>query len=221
MARLPRLVAPGHLHWLIQPVHGGVEAFVDDTDRQHYLQALQEATRHEGVLLHAYALTAGAVHLLATPEHGQALGRVMQSLGRRFVSAHHRRHGGSGTLWEGRYRCAPVEPGATALDVLCLIDGLGEGPLHSSRIQRCAGVQLAGVVDPAAYWQLGNTPFDRQGAWRARLAEGVSPGRTLLLMQAAQGSWVVGSEHFAAQIAELHGRAASPRPRGRPRRTAA
>jgi putative transposase len=220
MARLPRLVVPGQLHWLIQSVHGGVDAFVDEADHQHYLQALHEATRNERVHLHAYALTARAVHLLVTPEGATSLARVMQSQGRRFVSNHHRRHGGHGTLWDGRYRCAPVEPGATALDVLCLIDGMGEGPLQSSQIQRSAGVQLAGVIDPPEYWQLGNTPFDRQAAWRARLAEGLSSGRTQALLQAVMGGWVVGSKGFAGQLAGSHGRPVAPRPRGRPRRSA-
>ena len=124
MARLPRLALDAHPHWLIQRGHSASPVFADSLDRQAYLAALREASAAARVRLHAYALLDTEVHLLATPAQAADLSRMMQALGRRYVSAHHRRHGGSGTLWEGRFRCAVVEPGAVALEVLALIDAL-------------------------------------------------------------------------------------------------
>ena len=141
---------------------------------------------------------------------------MVQSVGRRYVSAYHRRHGGSGTLWNGRYRCAVVEPGPTLLDVLCLIDGLTEGDTPTGRGHRTAGEAAPWLTDPPEYWALGNTPFDRQAAWRIRLGEGLAPARTQALVMAAMGGWVVGSAAFGHAIAEKASRPAVPRPRGRP-----
>jgi putative transposase len=217
MARLPRLVLPGCCHWVVQRGLPGRAAFVDASDREAYRDALFEAARAEQVQLHAYALTDEAVHLLATPAQAAALGRVMQAIGRRYVSAYNRRHGGRGTLWDGRYRAAPVEPGALCLEVLALIDGLAEAPGSTSAAHRCSDQRQAGLVDPPEFWTLGNTPFERQAAWRQRLAEGLGTSRRTALLRAALGNWAVGSSAFAARLAQQTARPTQPRPRGRPR----
>ena len=147
--------------------------------------------------------------------------RSVQAVGRRYVSAYHRRHGGSGTLWNGRFRCAVVEPGPMLLDVLCLIDGLTEGALDTGQGHRTAGDPAPWLSDPPEYWALGNTPFDRQAAWRLRLGEGLSRARTQALMKAAMGGWAVGSAAFGHAIAEAAARPVAPRPRGRPAAAAA
>lgn len=217
MARLPRLALPGCCHWIVQRGLPGRAVFVDPADREAYRHALFEAARAEQVQLHAYALPDDAVHLLATPAQAAALGRLMQAIGRRYVSAYNRRHGGRGTLWDGRFRAAPVEPGAVRLEVLALIDGLADAPGCSSAAHRCSDQRDGGLVDPPEFWALGNTPFDRQAAWRHRLAEGLGASRQAALLQAVQGNWVVGSSAFAAHVAEQAARPAQPRPRGRPR----
>lgn len=217
MARLPRLVLAGQVHWLIQRGHSGRVVFTDATDRLIFLAALKEAAATEQVLIHAYALLSNEVHLLATPALASALSRTMQSLGRRYVSAHHRRHGGSGTLWDGRFRCAVVEPGATLLEVMVFIDGLADDPGMTSQAHRAGGPIDGMLVDPPEYWRLGNTPFERHASWRRIVAEGLGYGRREALLGAARGNWAVGSAAFAAAISESAARPASPRPRGRPR----
>ena len=220
MARLPRLSLAGQPHWLIQRGHSGSPVVADAADRQTFLAALGEAAASEQVQIHAYALLDNEVHLLATPASATGLSCMMQSLGRRYVSAYHRRHGGSGTLWDGRFRCAVVESGATLLDVLCLIDGLAgtaPEPGDSSLGHRAGGERHPLLMDPPPYWLLGNTPFERQAAWRRRVADGLPAARAAALRKAALGSWAVGTADFAAAVAEEAARPAAPRPRGRPR----
>jgi putative transposase len=216
MARLPRLALAGQAHWLSQQAHSAGPAFTDDADRGLYLEALQEASRTEGVRLHAFALLPQEVHLLATPTQSQSLGRLMQAVGRRYVSAHHRRHGGSGTLWSGRFRCALVQPGAQLLDVLCLLDGMDPEGGHTSLSHRTTNGHVPLLTDPPEYWSLGNTPFDRQALWRARVAEGLPLAVRQQLLSAARGGWVIGSTSFQQRVAEETARPVAPRPRGRP-----
>ncbi len=222
MARLPRLALPGHAHWLIQRGASGRAVFADDEDRHRYLAALRESAALEQVQVHAYALLDAEAHLLLRPPQPQSLSRLMQALGRRYVSAYHRRHGGSGTLWDGRFRCAVVEPGSALLEVLVLIDGLAGAGGCSTWAQRTGASQggaAAGLAtDPPEFWSTGNTPFERQQAWRLRVAEGVAAARAASLLAAASGGWVIGSPGFAATVSEDTGRPARPRPRGRPAR---
>lgn len=44
------------------------------------------------------------VHLLLTPEEGNGVNRLIQSLGRYYVRYVNQTYGRSGTLWEGRYK---------------------------------------------------------------------------------------------------------------------
>ena len=218
MARLSRLVLPGQAHYVIQRGHNGQPVFADDADRATYEALLRETAAAQQVLLHAWALPATEVQLLATPPDAAALSRMMQALGRRYVSTHNRRHGRSGTLWDGRFRCAVVEPGAAVLEVLRLVDGLATDGAPSSAAHRSGGRRDPALVDPPAYWHLGNTPFEREAAYRRLLDTPLPMARAQALRRAALGGWAVGTVAFAAQAAAAAGRPALPRAPGRPRR---
>jgi|CXWL01.1.fsa_nt_gi putative transposase len=217
MARLARLVIPDHAHYVIQCGHSGQRVFLDAQDRVRFCAALHEVAAAEQVLVHAYALLDTEVQLLATPGQAASLGRLMQGLGRRYVAAYHRRHGGTGTLWNGRYRCAVVEPGAPRLDALLLVDSLSAQAGLTSAGHRARGAHDPRLVNPPEYWQLGNTPFEREAAYRELLVAGLSPAQATALRRAALGGWAAGSQAFVAKVADTAARPAQPRPRGRPR----
>jgi putative transposase len=220
VARLPRLVLPGQAHYLILRAHGGTGApgiCSDAADRSACLAALQEAAAAEQVQVHAYAVLPTELQLLATPEQASGLSRVVQGLGRRYVGAFNRRHGRSGTLWDGRYRCAVVEPGATRLNVLRLIDGLSAEPGATSAEHHTGGRRVPLLRDLPEFWTLGNTPFEREAALRTLLAQGLPAGVADGLRQSALGGWAIGSAAFAAEVALACARPARPRARGRPR----
>jgi putative transposase len=225
MARLPRLALPGYAHWVIQRGHSAGQAqavFVDDDDRRAYLLALREAAAAEKAQVHAYALLADEAQLIVTPQDASSLPRLLQALGRRYVSAYNRRHGRSGTLWDGRFRCAVLEPGATLLDALRCIDGASAEPGHTSAAQRCGrsnpSLAYGSLIELPEVWALGNTPFEREAAYVALLRSGVGANRADYLRQAALGGWAAGSAAFAAQVAQAAARPSRPRMRGRPRR---
>jgi putative transposase len=220
LARLPRLVVPGQAHYLIQRAHSGVAdagVVTDAEDRAAFIAALQEAAAAEQVQVHAYALLAHEVQLLATPAGTAGLGRMMQAVGRRYVSAYNRKHQRRGTLWDGRFRCAVVEPGATRLAALQLIDGQSSNTGATSASHRQGGLREPLLVDPPEVWQLGNTPFEREAAYRTLLAQGLPAATAQLLRNAALGGWAAGSAAFVAQLAASAARQTQPRPRGRPR----
>ncbi|MBK1686781.1 transposase [Rubrivivax gelatinosus] len=216
MARLPRLVLPGCGHLVVQRGHDGRSVFADDEDRRAFVAALREAAAAHRVAIHAYALADAEVQIVATPPAEDALGRMMQALGRRYVAAYRQRHGGRGTLWDGRYRCAPVEPGAWLLAALRLVDAAAP---WSSAAHRTGGRDPL-VVDPPEVWQLGNTPFEREAAYRRLLETGVAPAEAAALREAALGGWAAGGPAFLARLGEQTSRPLRPRPRGRPPRPA-
>ena len=221
MARQPRVVVPGLAHYVLLRGLPGTRIFVDDTDREDFLRALRGAVEGRAVQVHAYALLDDEVHLLLRPEEETGLARAVQTLGRRFVAGFNRRHGRSGTLWDGRYRTAVVEPGPQTLQAMTHIDARGgESPssMTCSAAARTGGRREAVLRDPPEYWSLGNTPFDREAAYRALLGQPLPAASVQALAAAVRSGWVFGSADFTRQMAQALQRPMQPRARGRPRR---
>ena len=150
MARLRRIVIPGQAHVVIHRGHNGQPVFVDDQDREVYLSSLRDAAREAGVAIHAYALLGSEVRLLATPHDEAGLGRMMQSVGRRFVRVFNQRHGRSGTPWEGRFRSAVIEAAPHLLACMVFVEGLAESgapPADNEGLRSSAALHLAGRHD--------------------------------------------------------------------------
>ena len=227
MARQARLVVPGQAHYLIQRGNNAQAVFVDDEDRRHYLGALQEAARRHAVAAHAYTLLDNAVHLLVTPTQGEDLSRMVQAIGRTYVRTFNRRHGRSGTLWEGRFRGAVVAPGEAELRCLLTIDALAHPvedehgitwPAWSSAAHHLGRRRELFLADPQSYWQLGNTPYAREAAYGALLERALGDdSRAATLSASAARGWPIGDEAFLAELAGAAARPVRPRKRGRPR----
>jgi putative transposase len=72
MARLPRFDLPYIPQHIVQLGNNRLPCFLDDDDRQRYLQLLRQAASTAKCCVHAYALMNNHVHLLATPEDSGA-----------------------------------------------------------------------------------------------------------------------------------------------------
>lgn len=230
MARAARLSVPALPHLVQQRGHDGSDLARDDVDADRLVQLLREAAAHARVALHAYALQGAQLLVLATPDGPDGISRMMQALGRQYAAGFNRRHARSGALWDGRFRSALVEPGAPALTALRLVDGgaggagadagEGHGPARSSAASRTGGARDAAIVDPPEFWQLGNTPFERESRYRRLLDEGLDERLTHPLMRALRAGTACGSAAFLHGLSEQVSRPLIPRPRGRPRKSA-
>ncbi|HEX2200314.1 MAG TPA: transposase [Burkholderiales bacterium] len=94
---------------LIQRGNNRSACFRGDEDYLVYLANLRQLSAKYDCAVHAYCLMTNHVHLLLTPGEEGALPGLMRDLGQRYVQYFNRRHGRSGTLWEGRYRSCLVE----------------------------------------------------------------------------------------------------------------
>jgi putative transposase len=122
MARQLRLDLPGISQHIVQRGNNRLPCFLDDSDRQCYLQLLREALMSTDCRLQAYVLMDNHVHLLATPPQSGAIGVLMQKLGRTHVGRFNARHQRTGTLWEGRYKACLVDDAAHLLRCARYID---------------------------------------------------------------------------------------------------
>lgn len=226
MARLPRFPGPGCVHHVVQRGHNGQPIVLDDEDRRIWRAVLGDSLATSQVALHAWVLLPDHFHLVLTPPAAGDVGRLMQSLGRRYVAAFNRRHGRSGTLWDGRYRACLLEPGSEVLRSLQFVDEhlhrSGASP-HDARAWSSLDHHVgrsrdAWLTDPPEFWALGNTPFERQAAYGTLIEAGLSASQVARIAAALRRGWPLGSASFVEGLAERTGRETAPRPRGRPRR---
>jgi len=226
VARLPRLVAPGLPHLIVHRGHNGQAVFLDDADRALYLRTLALCAREAGVAVHGYGLLPDEVRLLATPDGEQGLATMMQSLGRRYVRAFNVKHGRSSTPWEGRFRSTVVEPQRYLVPALLVVESAGtalaSGPDPAPWTS--AAHHLGQRVDPlvtehALFWGLGNTPFEREAAYRSAMQQGLDPAQAAFILDAAAKGWALGTSTFVERLGAETGRRTRPLPRGRPLRS--
>lgn len=225
MARLPRLVVANQLHHVITRGNNEQSVFVDDADCQQFLDWLRDAARQYRVAIHGYLLLPNRVQLLVTPADELGLGKMMQSVGRRYVPYFNARHRRSGSLWEGRFRATVMDADLYFMESLRLLAflpvkaGLAADIASypwSSHAHHLGLRKQAWLTDHAAYWQLGNTPFDREIAYQEFCTH--EPDRKLAeaIEQATHQGWVLGSPAFKAALAKLTDRRLQPAKRGRP-----
>jgi len=227
MARLPRLALAGQAHLVSLYGHSGQAVFVDDEDRRAFLAALREAALQQQVAVQAYVLLDNHVHLLATPHRADSLGALMQGLGRRYGAGFNRRHQRQGSLWAGRYCATVLQTGPRLLAAMLFIDqhgqrsGLGAEPQDhawSSARHHLGLWRDPLITEGPAWWALGNTPFEREAAYRQHLAEGLPRAQAEALAAAARKGWAMGDAGFLADLQQHTARPLQPRPRGRPRK---
>lgn len=230
MARLPRLILPGHAHHVILRGNNRQAIFFSDLDRQQLLLSMAEAAGQYGVAIHAYVLMDNHVHLLLTPPTADALSRMMQALGRRYVGWFNARHRRTGTLWEGRFRAGLIEGERHLLACMRYIEanpvraGLCAEAAQwpwSSAAHHLGLNRQALITEHELYWSMGNTPFEREHAYREFMGQGVSVQEQAQFTDAALRGRPIASEAFLKPLAVEHERVVTRRPRGRPRKGAA
>ena len=227
MARLARIVIPHVLHHLIQSSHEGMPLFREPEDYTHFLTWLLHGARQFKIAIHAYVLLPGHFHLLLTPEDEQGPGKLMQWLGRYYVPYFNRKYLRTGSLWQGRYKAAVLDPLEYFLVCSVYVEshpvraGLAEDAAAYpwSSYQHHIGQKLDPLVsDHALFWALGNTPFQREANYRDLVQQSLSSQQIQMLTAATHKGWPLGSPDFRLDMAKRMQRRVEPAPRGRPRK---
>ncbi|MBI1892252.1 MAG: transposase [Burkholderiales bacterium] len=227
MARLPRLVVPGQPHHVIQRGNDRQPIFHDEQDYATFLKWLREAAKIFKIAIHAYVLMPNHIHLLVTPADAVGLGKLMQWVGRYYVPYFNQRYSRVGTLWQGRYRATVIDSEKYFLTCSRYIE---LNPLRAGMVERPdqyawssyahhAGIKSDPyITDHPLYWALGNTPFQREAAYRELTEQALTQEEMLLLKEATHKGWALGSEHFKVVLEKQTKRRVQPARKGRPRK---
>ena len=225
MARLPRPDLPGIPQHIVQRGNNRLPCFLDDEDRQRYLQCLLESLNRFGCRLHAYVLMDNHTHLLMTPGEAGAMSRLMHTFARNYTGMFNHRHGRTGTLWEGRYKACLVDSEGYFLACSRYIElnpvrawiaaEPADYPWSSHRAN--AGSAYDPLLSPhACYLALGSDRASRAAAYRNMFDERLPDDMVGEIQCYLRQQRALGSDRFRAWVEARAGRFATARPPGRP-----
>jgi putative transposase len=225
MARHPRQILPNQPHLIIQRGNDNQLIFRDDEDHRRFLEWLRESAKFYRVAIHAYVLMPNHLHVLATPSDEDGLAAMMQKVGRLYVPWFNNKYGRSGTLFQGRFRTSVIDPDAYFLACIRYIElnplrsQLAFDPLDYpwSSYAHHAGVRPDPLItDHAKYWELGNTPFQREAAFIELAQQGMSGQELDTINAAVLKGAPLGSHEFKVALEHKTRRQILPAKRGRP-----
>jgi putative transposase len=229
MARLPRIVVPGHPLHIIQRGNNRQPVFFREGDFLIYLDTLKQAAATHGCAIHAYVLMTNHVHLLMTPERTEGPSRMMQAVGRRYVRHVNGRYRRTGTLWEGRYRSALIDSERYLLACGRYIElnpvraGMVDHPgdyRWSSYPCNAQGRRDEVIQPHRLYSRLGSDGEKRQVAYRALFAGNLDEVDLLSIRRGTDAGEVVGNKRFREAITAIVKRRVTHYPHGGDRKSA-
>src|SRR5277367_2596106 len=214
MARLARVVIPGHPHHVTQRGNGRARTFFDDGDYALYRDLLAQHCAAADVEVWAWCLMPNHVHLILVPSDRDGLRRALAAVNRRYAGIVHARRRRTGHFWQGRF-------GAVAMD---------EAHLAAALIYVSLNPVRARLVERARDWRWSSTrahltgkddgvtaraPVKEQFPNFADLLVGAADADAFARLRAAESiGRPLGDNRFLARIERLTVRRLRPGKRG-------
>lgn len=226
MPRRRRIAVPCYPHHIVQRGHNRRAVFVTDDDRLAYLATLREFRQELGLQLHGYCLMTNHVHLIVNPG-GDAnnLGLLMKRLAGRHTRRINRLKRRTGTAWEGRFKCSPIESDSYLLACARYVDlnpvraHIVEQPedYRWSSYRARIGLSDCSWLDPdPCFLALAPTSEQRQRRYREFVTRGIPEQQIEFLRAAIQRNQLTGSDAFSLEIEQRIGERIFNRRPGRP-----
>ena len=109
MSRKARKYLSEYTYHIVQRGNNRHACFFEPENYQFYLNLWKQASSHHGVSVHAYCLMANHIHVLATSEQKTSISNTMKVVARRYALYINKKYKKTAVLWEGRFRCCPVQ----------------------------------------------------------------------------------------------------------------
>jgi putative transposase len=199
--------------------------FVHQVHYLTYLRYLLEESQRFACAIHAYVLMCNHVHLLLPPAEARGVGRLMQGLGRRYVTFFNKNMDRSGTLWDGRYKSCLVDSTTYLLRCYRYIElnpvragicSQAEGHRWSSYHSNGLGKSDPLVAPHPEFLALAAYEDERTRSYRSLVATGC-PTSDIEAIRAMTSQYrAVGTEEFKRSMEHRCGRPMGFARRGRP-----
>lgn len=212
---------------IVQRGNNRQACFRDNADYRLYLHLLAVACSRHSCDVHAYVLMTNHVHLLLTPHQPTGASLVFRDLGRDYVRQFNKRHGRTGTLWEGRFKSSLVDSDHYLL--AChryielnpvrakMVDSPADYPWSSFRTNALG--EHDDLVVAHRFWSLlGSDDSVRRRAYLRLFEQAVDSDTIRVIRDGLRKGIPTGSETFRRKLETSVKRKIGNRKRGRPRK---
>jgi putative transposase len=214
MPRTARAAVGGLCYHVLNRGNARAEVFRQAGDYQAFVELLRASAARLPMRVLGYCLMPTHFHVAVWPRADRDLSRWMQWLLTAHVRRHHRHHGSSGHVWQGRCKAFPMQQDAHLLTVLRYIE---RNPLRASLVARAEDWLWSSLREwgtPGTFLDPG--PVPRTAEWVAGVNAAMTAGELARIRHSLTRGAPFGTEAWAAQTARRLGLEASLRSRGRP-----
>ena len=216
MARMARLVVPGHPHHVTQRGVRRMEVFLQPSDYQDYLSLISKAAKKAGTEIWAYCLMPNHVHLILVPSHEDGLRATLGEAHRKYTRMINFREGCRGHLWQERFHSFAMDEShlmacARYVELNPVKAGLVKQPedwqWSSARAHLCGEDDALVTAKPL---------LARIPDWQRFLAGGVSEAELKALHMHTKTGRPLGVKEWIEKLENETGRYLKPKSVGRP-----
>jgi putative transposase len=157
----------------------------------------------------AYVLMTNHIHILSTPKDTEGITRMMQYICRHYVPYINRTYGGSGSIWEGRYKASLVQDDNYLLSCMRYIE---LNPVRANMVNtptqypwssyHCNGRGKTDEMNTThqLYRSLAWSKKDRQTAYKALFKAKIGNNQLTDIRNAWQTGTPLGNESFLQKV---------------------
>jgi putative transposase len=230
MPRPSRYLPGGMVFHVLNRAVGRRTLFSKEADYVAFERVLEETLRIRAMRICAYSVMPNHWHFVLWPERDGNLSAFFQQLTNTHVKRwkEHRREVGYGHLYQGRFKCFPVQTDDYFYDVVRYVE---RNPLRANLVARAeewpwSSLGRSQHVGPeraetsAITPILSDWPLPRPSRWRAIVNRPQNESEVAALRQCVNRGCPYGDAHWASKIATSLGLESTLRSRGRPKQSA-
>jgi putative transposase len=221
MPRSARIVITGIPHHITQRGNRGDNIFIDDSDRETYLNIMLKQYERYGLIVHGYCLMSNHVHLVATPIKDDSLAKAIGQGHHLYSKAFNAKNHQFGHVWHSRFYSCPLDE-PHLFNALVYVDrnpvrtGLVRKPwdwMWSSASAHISMIDTSGLID-MDWWFC----FNGRSGWRKIILEEQAMAEVEDIRRHTQSGRPLGSENFIRELERTLGYPVRLNQRGRPRK---
>jgi REP-associated tyrosine transposase len=217
MPRTARASLGGSCYHVLNRGNGRAKVFHKEQDYAAFVALLEPACERLAMRILAYCLMPNHFHLVLRPHHDGDLSRWMQWLMTSHVRRYHRHYGGSGHVWQGRFKAFPIQEDEHLLAVLRYVE---RNPLRAKLVRKAQDWSWSSLRQRSPKTGqsiLAASPVPLPSAWLRLVNEPQTEGELAALRTSVNRGTPFGGSQWTRRAATRLGLEFTLRPRGRPR----